>query len=1036
LRNIKQFEIEFFLFDADCLLWYTNYQAALRKHPVWVIRFVGFGSRKCGDCPDARKWGLEDVEMETARYSSVLRTIPVLIAVCLVSLTAQAKYSGGTGDPNDPYQIATAEDLMLLGETPDDYDKHFIMTANIDLDPNLPGRKVFDRAVIAPDTNDVDPGFEGTAFAGAFDGNEHTISNLTVIASGYLGLFGKFGSEAKISDLGLEIVDIKGTGDCVGGLVGLNDRASITSCYCTGTISGDSYVGGLVGANGRGGYTFGGTVTQCYSNISVSGSGEYIGGLVGYNSDGTVTQCYSHGLVSGGSYVGGLVGFETRFSRCIMDSYSTATVTATMENAGGLVGCNVGTIVRCYSTGLVTAPSQAGGLVGAWGRYGSVTDCFWDIETSGQATSVGGTGKTTAEMQMANTFLPWGTCVPFWTIDDGRDYPQLAWENELGEIITGTTYSGGMGTADDPYLISRAEDLNVIGICTCHLDKYFELTADIDLSGHSYNQAVVPKFAGVFDGGGHTISYLTIVGESYLGLFGQLSSEASVMNLGVVDVNIAGSGEFVGSLVGYNSGTVIQCYSTGAIGGDSDVGGLVGCNDGNVIWCYSTGAVSGEGQVGGLVGTNSDNIANCFSIGAVSGTWNVGGLVGHNGGSITASYSTGTVTGVDRVGGLVGLGDSYRVSNSVWDMETSGRVASAGGTGLTMAEMQDIKNYLNAGWDFVDETVNGTEDIWKISEGLDYPRLWWEKYGGGTGEPNNPYLIYTAEHLNEMGAEPNDYDKHFKLMADIDLSGYTYDRAVIAPDVNDVWGSFQGISFTGAFDGNGHTVSHLTIDGSEYLGLFGRTGSGASISNLGLEAVDVNGTGRLVGGLMGLNHGGIASSFSAGSVSGDIAVGGLVGENVSGSITSSHSAASVSGTRLVGGLVGIANSDAGSIISSYNAGPVTGVEMVGGLTGVNEGRITSCYSTGMVTGISSVGGLVGLDESGGFITSSFWDTEISGQTTSDGGTGKTTAEMQSASSFLEAGWDFIDETANGTDDIWWILEGEDYPRLWWEANGN
>ena len=64
--------------------------------------------------------------------------------------------------------------------------------------------------------------------------------------------------------------------------------------------------------------------------------------------------------------------------------------------------------------------------------------------------------------------------------------------------------------------------------------------------------------------------------------------------------------------------------------------------------------------------------------------------------------------------------------------------------------------------------------------------------------------------------------------------------------------------------------------------------------------------------------------------------------------------------------------------------------------------------------------------------SSFWDIETSGQTTSDGGTGKTTAEMQTSSTFLEAGWDFVDETENGTEDIWYISEGEDYPRLMWE----
>jgi hypothetical protein len=63
---------------------------------------------------------------------------------------------------------------------------------------------------------------------------------------------------------------------------------------------------------------------------------------------------------------------------------------------------------------------------------------------------------------------------------------------------------------------------------------------------------------------------------------------------------------------------------------------------------------------------------------------------------------------------------------------------------------------------------------------------------------------------------------------------------------------------------------------------------------------------------------------------------------------------------------------------------------------------------------------------------SFWDIKTSGRTTSVGGTGKTTAEMQTTSTYLDAGWDFVDETANGTEDIWWIDEGNDYPRLWWE----
>ena len=64
---------------------------------------------------------------------------------------AQPKYSGGEATPDHPYQIDTAENLLLLRETPDDYDKHFVLTADIDLAPDLPGCKVFERALVAPD---------------------------------------------------------------------------------------------------------------------------------------------------------------------------------------------------------------------------------------------------------------------------------------------------------------------------------------------------------------------------------------------------------------------------------------------------------------------------------------------------------------------------------------------------------------------------------------------------------------------------------------------------------------------------------------------------------------------------------------------------------------------------------------------------------------------------------------------------------------------------------------------------------------------
>ncbi len=110
---------------------------------------------------------------------------------------------------------------------------------------------------------------------------------------------------------------------------------------------------------------------------------------------------------------------------------------------------------------------------------------------------------------------------------------------------------------------------------------------------------------------------------------------------------------------------------------------------------------------------------------------------------------------------------------------------------------------------------------------------------------------------------------------------------------------------------------------------------------------------------------------------------------------------------------------------------VTGGNYLGGLCGCNYyGTITNSYATGLVTGDNYFGGLSGYNS--GVIEFSFWDTQTSGMTTSVGGTGKTTAQMQTRSTFTDAGWDFVGEDVNGTDDIWDICEGTNYPRLSWQ----
>ena len=149
---------------------------------------------------------------------------------------------------------------------------------------------------------------------------------------------------------------------------------------------------------------------------------------------------------------------------------------------------------------------------------------------------------------------------------------------------------------------------------------------------------------------------------------------------------------------------------------------------------------------------------------------------------------------------------------------------------------------------------------------------------------------------------------------------------------------------------------------------------------------------------------------------------------------------SVTGTT-AGGLVG---ENYGAVSNSYSTGSVAGEAKTGGLMGINWGTVSNSYSTSSVTGEHYVGGLVGLnyDNGYGIVTNSFWDIETSGQATSDGGTGKTTAEMQDITTFsdtetegLDEPWNIIAVALNETNPtyIWNIVDGQTYPFLSWQS---
>jgi len=321
------------------------------------------------------------------------------------------------------------------------------------------------------------------------------------------------------------------------------------------------------------------------------------------------------------------------------------------------------------------------------------------------------------------------------------------------------------------------------------------------------------------------------------------------------------------------------------------------------------------------------------------------------------------------------------------------------------------------------------------------------QYGGGSGTENDPYLIRTAEQLNAIGAAQSDWNKFFQLRADIDLSEYAGDA------FNIIGTGLMNESYSGIFDGNDHTISNFTLRSTRqnYTGLFGCVSG--QVKNLELVNPDVLAQGShvgaligyvdygiitscrakgasvsgddYVGGLIGTCKGIVFKSCSTGRVTGDTLVGGLIGRVTDGTINTSYSKATVSGHSEVGGLVGRTSHQASVVNNCYATGSVDGDSYVGGLIGqVERGRISNCYSAGNVTGDLYVGGFTGYIRVLGSVIRCFWDTQTSGQPTSAGGTGKTTVEMQTITTYTDVGWNFVD--------FWTICDQMNYPVFFWQ----
>ena len=864
-------------------------------------------------------------------------------------------------------------------------------------------------------------------FNATFDGNNHTINDLTITnpAGDYAnaaGLFGAISSDSilrnihirsgNISDGGHNVGLLVGyaaramiinssaegavnaSGDNVGGLVGYGFDATITSSHAAGgAVSGDGFVGGLVGAGESA------TITSSYAaGGAVRGDGNNVGGLVGNGLRGTITSSYAAGgSVSGDFGVGGLVG--TGQSATITSSYAAGgDVSGDGDNVGGLVGDGANAeITSSYAAGgAVSGRDNVGGLVG-YGAIATITSSY----AAGGAVSgdddVGGlVGSTSDAFGRFATITAsyWDnsvTIIP--SAGNSHGLPKTTSELQAPAHATGiyATWTSSCPGANKPaWYFGNSTQYPVL---TCHPNS------DSDRDG-------VPDIIDTDDDGDGTLDTADDlplnptervdtdedgVGDNTDAFLEDPTESADTDEDGVGDNADACDG--VGAATDWTSDATTDKDGDGCRDSDEDVDdngdGLIEIRDDTELDQVRddlsgrsfAGDSAGCGGLNDITACNGYELTQNISLADYSDWQPIGGC---------PTLSSGRCADLDALFNTTFDGKDYIISN-LTITNSNGDYDNASGLFGAISSTSILRNiHIRSG---------------NISDGGRNVGL---LVGYARGEDDNirPSIINSSAE----GA--------------VNASGN---------NVGGLVGFGFGANITSSYAAGG------SVSGDHSVGGLVGNGQDAEITSSYAAGGAVSGTAHNVGGLVGDGRDStVTSSYAAG---GDVsgtgnAVGGLVGDGDGATITSSYAAGgAVSGDGdIVGGLVG--NGDNAEITSSYAAGgAVSGDFHVGGLVGFGQdAEITSSYAAGgAVSGASNVGGLVGYG-GGSTITFSYWDRQKSRRASSGGGESKTTQELKTGADDIYFSW-ASGTCADGSTLVWDFGTASDYPALRCTPNG-
>ena len=683
-------------------------------------------------------------------------------------------------------------------------------------------------------------------FSGVFEGNGHTISNISASGSGFCGFINNLNG-GTVKNLRVKSSTFNGgSGDCCGSIAAqAGNGAVIQDVYSSAAVTGRNHIGGIVGNQSTGTVT----VSGCWFDGSVTCSGSYASGILGNQESNKAifTDCLNTGVISGTSDSWGNMagisnavyyGTDTSFVRCV----NLGRIYDTKGNIGGaiakVVRANI-TMADCFGLSAASEinPTKLEGspIFKGYNAAGELADYF------GRVIGIDSWSELAEKKGITSNIT--------WVLNgDGYYVPSAFADLSAAASIPGETVNGTISIGNLTALKNWASNTSD------NFGQTVLLTADITVTSGWTPKA---SFSGTFDGQGHTISGLSgaknfittlnngsvrnlyikgsFTGDADVGIIGTVKDYASISNV-YTNASFTSTGNNCGGIVasissmyGFGEGSsslkISSCWFDGtASAAGSYAAAIVANHNGNhssITDCLSTGLISAAAHAGGIsasVGNGSSVQTRVVNLGKVAnGASLSSGIV-----ESLAAASSASSSFAERRNGALSITDGYVLAYNA--LPYGANVADGLISTLSRAEAVGSADEL--------ESISSLTG-WTKSNGLMLPGYFAGKSASRSTAPENVVTISSYAGLVDWASgisETNNYaGKVVRLTADIDANpGLTAEQ--LKAGMGAEWTAGAGKTFKGVLDGQGHTISGLY---STSTGLLENV-SGGVIANLSI----------------------------------------------------------------------------------------------------------------------------------------------------------------------------------------------------------